>query len=76
MKLLSSILTAGLLLAMSCSLLAFQGRIFEDEDEASPLAANANEKTEWAFARLHYTMNNQFGGGFRGFQRWARLSQG
>jgi len=71
MKLLSSILTAGLLLAMSCSLLAFQGRIFEDEDEASPLAANANEKTEWAFARLHYTMNNQFGCGFRGFQRWA-----
>ncbi len=70
MKLLPSILMAGLLLAMSCSLLAFQGRVFE-EDEPSHLPPNANEKAEWAFARLHYTMGNEFGGGYRGFQRWA-----
>jgi hypothetical protein len=70
MKLLPSILMAGLLLVMSCSLLAFQGRVFE-EDEPSLLPHDANEKAEWAFARLHYTMGNEFGGGYRGFQRWA-----
>jgi hypothetical protein len=70
MKLLPSILLAGLLSAMSCSLLAFQGHVFE-EDESPSLPPGASENAEWAFARLHYTMGNQFGGGFRGFQRWA-----
>ena len=58
----------SLLLAMSCGLFAIQGRVF-DEDESSPLPPNANEKAEWTFARLHYTMSSEFG--FRGFQRWA-----
>src|SRR6266853_634205 len=70
MKLFPSILMAGLLLAMSCCLLAFQGRVFE-EDEPSHLPPNANEKAEWTFARLHYHMGNEWGYGMRGFQRWA-----
>jgi hypothetical protein len=70
MRLLSSIVIAALLSIMSCSLLAFQRQVFED-DESPALPANANEKAEWTFARLHYTMANEFGVGFRGFQRWA-----
>jgi hypothetical protein len=70
MKLLPSILIVGLLSGMSVGLLAFQGPFFE-EDEASPALPSNHEKAEWTFARFHYRMGNGFGGGFRGFQRWA-----
>jgi hypothetical protein len=70
MRLLSFILIAGLFSGIGCRLLAFQRQVFE-EDETPTLPANASEKAEWTFARLHYRMGNEFGGGFRGFQRWA-----
>jgi hypothetical protein len=71
MKVVPSILMAALLLAMSCSLLAFQGPIIEEADEAPSLPPNAHEKAEWTFARLHYTLGSQYGGPFGPFQRWA-----
>ena len=71
MKLLPSIVIAGLLSGLSAGLLAFQGRVFEEEDEASPALPSNHQKAEWTFARFHYRMRNEFGGGFRGFQRWA-----
>jgi hypothetical protein len=70
MRLLSFILIAGLFSGIGCRLLAFQRQVFE-EDETPTLPANASEKAEWTFARLHYRIGNEFGGGFRGFQRWA-----
>ena len=60
----------GSALGVKC-LLAFQGRVFEEEDEASPALPSNHQKAEWTFARFHYRMGNEFGGGFRGFQRWA-----
>jgi hypothetical protein len=54
---------------MGCTLLAFQGRVFES-DETPSLPSDASEKTEWTFARFHYRSGNGFGG-FRGFQLWA-----
>ena len=66
--------TSGLLLllGMSGTLLAFQ-RIrlqdFQREDDPR-FAAAAQEKTEWAFARLRYDGNR--GGGFGGFGGFRR----
>ena len=61
--------TLLLLAGLSTSLLALQ-RIrlqdFQREDDPR-FAAAAEEKTEWAFARLRY--NGAFGGGFGGFGR-------
>ena len=72
MKLLRSILLAGLLSGVGCTLLAFQGRVAEDDEVAPTLPPHAGDRTEWAFARLHYRLGNGPAGyGYRGFQRWA-----
>src|SRR5689334_920601 len=65
--------SSGLLtVALASSLLAFQrgGLRGADEDD-TPYPLEAGEKTEWAFARLHY--NGYYGGNgcFRGgASRW------
>ncbi len=70
MKILPTIVTALLLLGLSVSLLAFQGGGFEEEDEAPPLAADAHQNAEWAFARYHFRSESDFDG-YRRFHLWA-----
>jgi hypothetical protein len=69
MKILSSFVMAGLLSGFGVSLLAFQGRYYDD-DEAPAIVPGGEKSAEWTFARFHYRVGNEFGG-FRGFQRWA-----
>ena len=70
MKIVLFIVIAVLLAGMSGSLLAFQRRGFEDDEQAPPLAADAHENAEWAFARYHFKSNEE-SGGFVGFHLWA-----
>lgn len=70
MKIPLAIAGALLLTVLSATLLAFQGRIAEEDDEAPPLAADARANAEWAFARFHFRSNDDFGG-FRRFHLWA-----
>jgi hypothetical protein len=70
MKFISSIAIAILFSTLTLSLLAFQGRGFEDEDEAPPLPADAHENAEWTFARYHFRSNSD-SGGYRRFHMWA-----
>ena len=70
MRILPTVTIAILLSGLSVCLLAYQGLVFEEEEEAPPLPADAHEKTEWTFARFHYPSGNEFGG-FRRFQLWA-----
>lgn len=69
MKILPCIVVAGLVSALSISLLAFQGPLIEEE-EPPAMVPGGDKPAEWTFARFHYRVNNEFGG-FRGFQRWA-----
>ena len=70
MKIVLFIVIAVLLAGISGSLLAFQRRGFEDDEQAPPLAADAHENAEWAFARYHFKSNEE-SGGFVGFHLWA-----
>jgi uncharacterized protein DUF4159 len=70
MKILPSIATAVLLSGISVSLLAFQGRVFEEDEEAPPLPVGAHENAEWAFARFHFRSGDA-SSGFRRFELWA-----
>jgi hypothetical protein len=72
--LLLSILGFGLLAAQRGGA-GFQGPFgrFQDDDENN-LPTDTKEKDEWVFTRFHYNSafgNDDFGGGFRGFRRWA-----
>ena len=69
MEILPSIATAVLLSGLSVSLLAFQGRVFEEDDETPSLAADAHANAEWAFARYHFRTGDEYGG-IRRFQLW------
>ena len=69
MKILPSIATAVLLFGLCLSLLAYQGRVFEEDDETPSLAADAHANAEWAFARYHFRSSDEYGG-FRRFQLW------
>jgi hypothetical protein len=57
------------LVGLSSTLLAFQRRGGIDMD-GEYFAPDGTEHVEWIFSRLHFNLNNEFGG-FRGFQRWA-----
>jgi len=70
MKFISSIAIAILFSTLTLTLLAFQGRRFQDEDEAPPLPVDAHDNAEWTFARYHFRSNND-AGGFRRFHMWA-----
>ncbi len=70
MKLPSALASALLLSGLSMALFAYQGRLYEDEDEAPPLAANAHANAEWAFARFHFPSSDDTGG-YRRFHLWA-----
>jgi len=70
MKGLPIVAVAVLLLSVCVSVFAFQGRVFEEDEEAPPLPADAHDKAEWAFARFHFPSDDNFGG-FRRFQLWA-----
>ncbi len=70
MKIHLSIASVVLLAGLSVSLLAFQRRVFEEDEETPPLAADAHQNAEWAFARYHFRSNNDEGG-FRRFHLWA-----
>jgi hypothetical protein len=70
MKIHLSIASVVLLTGLSISLLAFQRRVFEQDEETPPLAADAHQNAEWAFARYHFRSNNDEGG-FRRFHLWA-----
>jgi Domain of unknown function (DUF4159) len=70
MKAFALLAIAILFSGISAGLLAFQGRGFEEEDEAPPLPADAHENAEWTFARFHFRSGKEFGG-FRRFQLWA-----
>jgi len=54
---------------LSASLLAFQRRQLEEDDEDQQLAADAHQNAEWAFARYHFRSGDDYGG-FRRFQLW------
>ena len=72
MKLLSQVAIFALCLLVGGTLLAQRGGFFpQDGDDESILPRNTGQHAEWIFARFHYDMNGLFGGGFRGFQRWA-----
>jgi hypothetical protein len=72
MKISSSIATVLLFSSLSVTLLAFQGRGFEDDDEAPALAPDAQQKSEWAFARYHFRSDSDYdAGGYRRFHMWA-----
>jgi hypothetical protein len=70
MKILPTLATVVLLSGLSVSVLAFQGRVFEEEEDAPPLVGDAHQNAEWAFARYHFRSNNDEGG-FRRFHLWA-----
>ena len=59
-----------LITALGITLFAYQGRVFDDDDETPPLPADASQKAEWTFARYHFRSNND-DGGFRRFHLWA-----
>jgi hypothetical protein len=69
----SPLLKAGLLVVVFIAALAAQRGFREypyEENNPAPVPPDANEKTEWAFARLRYTNSGGFGGGgFGGFRR-------
>jgi hypothetical protein len=69
MKIFPAIAAACALLGLGVTLLAYQGRVFEDDDEAPALPTDAHEKAEWAFARYHFRSADEFGG-YRRFQLW------
>jgi hypothetical protein len=69
MKLLPSLAVAFLFSVLTLSLLAYQGSVFEDDDEGPPLASDAGQSAEWAFARYHFRSSSETGG-FRRFQLW------
>ena len=52
MKIFPAIAAACALLGLGVTLLAYQGRVFEDDDEAPALPTDAHEKAEWAFAQI------------------------
>ena len=70
MKFLPSLAIATLVFGVSASVLAYQGRVFEDDDEPPPLPSDASQKAEWAFARFHFPSPSDEYGGFRRFQLW------
>jgi hypothetical protein len=71
MKIHPSIATVVLLLGLSVSLLAFQGRMSEEDDEAPPpLPADAHQNAEWTFARYHFRSISE-SHNFLGFHLWA-----
>lgn len=70
MKFVSRITIVCLIAGIGVSLLAFQGRMIEEEEEAPSIVPGGNQRAEWTFARFHYRMRNEYGG-YRGFQRWA-----
>jgi Domain of unknown function (DUF4159) len=70
MKVFPVIAIAMLLSGLSASLLAYQGRMFEGEEESPLPAVDPHEKAEWTFARFHFPTGRQLGR-FRGFRLWA-----
>ena len=69
MKLFPLIASVLLVLVLTASLLAFQGNVFEDDEETPPLPADAHQNAEWAFARYHFRNGDSYGG-FRRFELW------
>jgi uncharacterized protein DUF4159 len=69
MKFLPAIAASVIVSALCVTVFAFQGRVFEEDDEAPPPAADAHQKAEWAFARYHFRSESDFGG-YRRFQLW------
>jgi hypothetical protein len=70
MKFIFSIAIAIFFSTLTLTLLAFQGRGYEDEEEAPPLPSDAHDNAEWTFARYHFRSNSD-SGGFRRFHMWA-----
>jgi hypothetical protein len=60
MKLFAAIATAILLSSLSAGALAYQGRVFEDDEETPALPADAQDTAEWAFARFHFHSNDDY----------------
>jgi len=69
MKFFAAIATAALLSSLSVTVLAYQGRVFEDDEESPPLPADAQDKAEWAFARFHFPTNEEYHD-FRAIRLW------
>jgi len=69
MKILPIAATAFLFSVLTVSLLAFQGSVFEEDEETPALAADAHQNAEWAFARFHFRSESD-SGGYRRFQLW------
>jgi hypothetical protein len=69
MKLLPAMAAALVLSGFCATLLAYQRNVFEDDDEPPPLAADAHQNAEWAFARYHFRSESDLGG-YRRFQLW------
>lgn len=70
MKAIAILGIAVLFMGIGASVLAFQGRVFDEDEEVPPLPPDAREKAEWAFARFHFRSGDDFGG-YRHFQLWA-----
>jgi hypothetical protein len=64
-----SIAAAFLLSCLSASLLAYQARVFEEDEESPALPADAHNKAEWAFARYHFRSSDEYND-FRLFRLW------
>ena len=69
MKLFAAIATAILLSSLSAGALAYQGRVFEEDEETPALPADAQDKAEWAFARYHFHTNEDYHD-FRAIRLW------
>jgi hypothetical protein len=69
MRILPSIAIVVLLSGLGGSLLAFQGREYDENEKPPPLPADANVKAEWAFARYHFRSSDEFGN-FQSFRLW------
>jgi hypothetical protein len=69
MKIIPFIAAAALLSGLSVTLLAFQARIFEEDESTPQLAADAHANAEWAFARYHFRSSDEVGGFWR-FPLW------
>lgn len=69
MKILPVLAMALLLSLVTARVLAYQRSVFEDDEQAPPLAYDAHQNAEWAFARFHFRSRNE-SGGFRRFQLW------
>jgi hypothetical protein len=64
------VMAAAIVFSGFCaSLLAYQGNIFENDDGPPPLASDAHQNAEWAFARYHFRSESDYGG-YRRFQLW------